>query len=105
MKMGNRELLIYECISFIPAIYGILYLIPFFRNLLNNTTGVLHDVFICISIFILLLSLWLTVKGFIFFIRKKDKNYFDYIWLLMLSNVFTFPVYWYFYVMKKETVK
>lgn len=102
MKTGKRELLFYEYISFVPTIYSVLYLIPFFRNLLNDTTGILHDVFICVSIFILLLSFWLTIKGLLYFIRQKNKNFFDSMWLLMLSNVFTFPIYWYFYVIKRE---
>jgi hypothetical protein len=101
--MKKQGLMIIEYISFIPVVYFILYYIPFFRDFFNQTAGVLHTILFSLIILILLLAITLVIIGFFFFLKKKKKDVRDYLWLLLLfsGNVFTFPLYWYFFVIKE----
>ena len=114
--MSRREIIAYQYISFIILFYRLLMLFPFVKESLYNLSGKAYDVFLFFSILISLLSVWLILKGFFLFLKdfrqKESKsiyktewiflvNKYDIGWFLLLSNNYTFPVFWYFYVYKK----
>jgi hypothetical protein len=100
VKINRRKAMIYEYTSFLPLIYELLLLIPSIKLFTINFIGVSYYIFICCNVFIRLLSFGLILKGFTLFLQK-DKKKCDFLWLILLCNQFTFPVYWYFNVVKK----
>ena len=95
--MNKREEIQYQYISFIPFIYGIVYL---FRNKFPEDR---YGIFLFFSIFCILLNLWMVLKADLLLPKElsKNKKLGDIILWLFLFYSLTLPIAWYFYVVKR----
>jgi hypothetical protein len=101
--MNKRKAIILQILTFFPAIYFTLFIIPD-----SKITFALDNIENYFYLLILQILIFLITFYLIYFIinpmfkYNKQKKIIDYIWYFSLFfGMYTLPIYWYLYVIKK----